>query len=172
MSRVRCCWPSCPFPRYGYLYLCQTHANTVWRYVEDEADESLREAQAKQRPAALKDHERHGWVYYLDVGGRLKIGFASDLGSRLRAYPPDTPVLARKRGTMADEKAEHQRCKPWLVAGREWYEINDSTLRVVEEAKQYERERAAAEQAASPPPPRPAPPPPIRRGTGRPRRVA
>lgn len=152
-----CCWPSCPSPRYGYLYLCQTHANKVWRYIQDEADVALREQQALARRAVLPDHERHGWVYYIQVGDRLKIGFAADLAARIRAYPPGSTVIAQKRGTMADEKAEHQRCTPWRVAGREWYELNDQTRAVAAEAQEQEFRRCAEERAAAPSPYQPPP---------------
>jgi hypothetical protein len=139
----RCCWPSCDRQRYGYLYVCRDHAEKVWRTMEGEKAEE--QARAVERPPRLRNHERHGWVYYLEVGGRLKIGFAADLPGRLRAYPPESKLLARRRGTLADEQAEHQRCTPWRVAGREWYELNDSTRRIAAEAQQadYDAEVSA-----------------------------
>lgn len=145
MSSATCCWPSCTERRHGYLEVCRTHAEKVWHYIEDEDAERRRVDAASAPVPRLKAHQRDGWIYYLEVHGRLKIGFATHLPSRLRSYPPGTVVLASKRGTMADEQAEHQRCTPWRVAGREWYELNDATRAIAAEAEAAEQARWAAE---------------------------
>lgn len=163
-----CCWGECGERRWGYLLVCEDHARLIATHVSTTDAEAREEAARQDRAATrLKPHERRGWVYYLNVGGRLKIGFEKHFGSRLRAYPPGTEVLGRRQGTLADEQAEHQRCQPWRVAGREWYDINESTLRVVEEANAIEAAREAAARAARPVEPRPGllhpAPPPLRR---------
>lgn len=157
VSASQCRWPECVEDRHGYLYVCHRHAKVIWLDIEQERDAAK---QAARRAAKSATHKRFGCVYYLEIDGMLKIGFTTHLPSRLRAYPPGTKVLGTKRGTMADEMAEHQRCTPWRTSRREWYELNDSTRRVIAEAVQHEQARLDAERAAraaDPPPPPPRP---------------
>lgn len=135
-TTLRCCWPDCEQPPYSVLPLCRCHAEQVWQRLE--AETAGRKTVAKPK---LAPHQRHGYVYYLNVHDRMKIGFAAELDLRLKSYPPGSVLLAAKVGTLADEQAEHQRCTPWRVAGREWYELNESTRRVAAEAAQLQQER-------------------------------
>lgn len=117
-----CCWPECVDWARDDLPLCRYHADYTKRVVTETLPRT---------PA----HKQSGVVYYLLVGDRIKIGWTGGpLSQRLRAYPPETTVLATEPGTRADERDMHRSCRKWLVAGREWYEDCDAMRRVVAEA--------------------------------------
>lgn len=84
-----------------------------------------------------------GRIYYLQVGSRIKIGWTSDMSQRMRAYPPDSVLLAVEQGSLADERDMHRTCRPYRTHGREWYEPCEAMYRFVEEAKDRERKRLA-----------------------------
>lgn len=72
--------------------------------------------------AAVKARgDKPGWVYYLQVGDKVKIGFSENPERRLKSYPPESSLLAIHPGTRADERAVHATFKPFLTAGREWF---------------------------------------------------
>lgn len=64
-----------------------------------------------------------GTVYYLRIGGYIKIGWTSDMTRRMKAYPPDTVLLATRSGTRSDEATEHKRFAHLRTHGREWYPL-------------------------------------------------
>ncbi len=82
-----------------------------------------------------------GTVYYLLVGDRIKVGWTANLRQRMRSYPPGHSLLATESGTRADEAAVHQRCTPWRISGREWYDDNGPMRRVAAEAEQRQHEQ-------------------------------
>lgn len=112
----------------GHL-VCRRHAIFIWRKVQlsipsKYADESVtqREDRLWQERARLeRDRQHPGWIYYLRLDEKIKIGWTSDLNQRIRAYPPHAVVLASHPGTRADERDLHRSFKPFRVAGREWY---------------------------------------------------
>lgn len=69
-----------------------------------------------------------GWVYYVQVGERIKIGYAKDVAARLRAYPPGHKLLATHPGTKTLERDMHQQFRGSLAAGREWFYPHDDLL--------------------------------------------
>lgn len=123
------------------IKLCQKHALLVWSVIEEQIQESqmtpeqLREHQEQQQSmhaeaveaakaaeaAERRKTKREGYVYYLRVGQHIKIGFASNLESRLRSYPPDTALLAVERGTIDLETSRHREFAATRSDGREWY---------------------------------------------------
>lgn len=86
-----------------------------------------------------------GYIYYLLVGDRIKIGFTLDVRQRLRAYPPGTPLLAMHPGTKQLEKELHQQFAGARAAGREWFidapEIREHIKTVIEQFGEPDRAR-------------------------------
>lgn len=80
-----------------------------------------------------------GWVYYLHVGERLKIGYTSSPEKRLKSYPPGSRLIAIHPGTKATETDMHQRFRHALVDGREWFNPDDLAIRehITEVLKQF-----------------------------------
>ena len=112
--------------------LCRAHAAIVWRLFEmrepathhEMVREQYKEAQKARVEAAQTtrlNSKRPGYVYYLQVGDRIKIGFTAFMEDRMRAYPPNSKLLAVHPGTMELEKATHSRFKLSLADGREWF---------------------------------------------------
>jgi hypothetical protein len=73
-----------------------------------------------------------GTVYYLRVGSYIKIGWASDLTKRMKAYPPDSVLLATEPGTRKDEARRHRMFAAHRTHGREWYAMVPSILHHVD----------------------------------------
>lgn len=65
-----------------------------------------------------------GWVYYLRVDERIKIGFSTDVRQRMRAYPPTAELLAVHPGTRDTERQMHERFAGHLAQGREWFRVD------------------------------------------------
>lgn len=102
--------------------------------------ENARLHAAAEKPAkarARRDSDAAGTIYFLRSGAYFKIGWTSDLGQRMKGYPPDTQLLASQPGTKKDERAIHRRFSHLLGRGREWFvmapEIEDHIARVVAE---------------------------------------
>lgn len=83
------------------------------------AAEWLRKYREEERLA--KSRTRPVTIYYLQVGSLIKIGYSEYLESRLRAYPPDTKVLATHPGTPELEQSIHHKFFNHLSHGREWF---------------------------------------------------
>lgn len=62
-----------------------------------------------------------GWVYYVSQGDLIKIGYATDVTKRIRAYGPTAVLLAVHPGTPALEKRMHAKFRASLHSGREWF---------------------------------------------------
>lgn len=63
-----------------------------------------------------------GWVYYIRMGDVIKIGYATDVTKRMRAYPPSAELLAAHPGTPQVERDMHKRFSADLARGREWFQ--------------------------------------------------
>lgn len=136
----RCIWHRCDTEvASGLLYvpLCYEHATFVHDEVEAHADrvslivERRRERFMAEQLAARglqpyvppKPEPKPEIIYYLQVGGHIKIGWTSDLGKRMRSYPPNTELLAIHPGRRADERALHKRFAVHRSHGQEWYPL-------------------------------------------------
>lgn len=113
--------------------LCRQHALFVWSIVDEQIqnndldpveEEKRREAEHQARVEESRKilGPPEGFVYYLQVGELIKIGYASDLIRRLQSYPPGTELLAVERGMIELEKRRHLKFAELRTAGREWYE--------------------------------------------------
>jgi hypothetical protein len=73
------------------------------------------------RNARPKERDRSGYVYLIEVGGMIKVGFTANPFRRGAQYPPSAGLLALYPGKLSDEKALHERFSAYREAGREWY---------------------------------------------------
>ena len=72
-------------------------------------------------------------VYFILTGERIKIGFTASFGNRMRNYPDfqASSVLHLESGTLADERALHNRFAPFRAHGREYYAPAPHLLRYI-----------------------------------------
>ena len=140
-----CCWPRCDESRsagFGDMPdfpLCATHAMHAFEAIVVEQRKlttviAVHEEKRNQNlPVSDREKRSHvGWVYFVRVGDRIKVGHAVDLSRRIKAYPPDSVLLAVMPGSRADEAALHQELTPWRTAGREWYQSSSGVMRRIE----------------------------------------
>jgi len=121
-----CCWPGCPKSRLDEVPICAAHlsiAREVWvdRNSTQEARSYRVTATIAEPEAPEPAEQKMGVVYYLRSGGYIKIGWASNLANRMKAYPPDSMLLAHHPGTRADEATMHRKFAVHRTHGREWY---------------------------------------------------
>lgn len=118
-----------------YVYACENCLREVlWRstfvfpeeliiaYVRgDSVDDAEDTYRMTQEEAKRRRRQTPGWVYYIEVAGLIKIGFTTDLRSRLDSYPPNMKVLAVHPGTPEVETRMHRKFRMSLTRGREWF---------------------------------------------------
>lgn len=139
--RELCAWPNCDkqddtFPTSRVGILCLDHAWSVHLAVREMRLDELTGFQfeaainrlADDRAQVVKQNrlreqrgQQPGWVYYLRVGERVKIGYSADVKRRMRAYPPESRLLAVHPGTPQLETDMHRRFTGSRAAGREWF---------------------------------------------------
>lgn len=78
-----------------------------------------------------------GHVYFLHSDNLVKIGWASDLDARLKAYSPGARLLAVMPGTKQDESRMHKKFGDLKTNRREWFTYHP---RVMEEVERIVRE--------------------------------
>lgn len=83
-------------------------------------DKSYRN-EVKQQAADTFRGEKPGFVYYLRVGERVKIGYSVDVKRRMRSYPPGSQLLAVEPGDRDLETQRHRQFAGSLLDGREWF---------------------------------------------------
>lgn len=123
--------------------LCWTHADAVTDAVLEQrvlvADHTHHDLNAEYDEARRRENERRqrreereattrqqlgghlGFVYYLEVGERIKVGFSSDLRKRMRQYPPGSRLLAIEPGDFDLEALRHKQFSGSRTDGREWF---------------------------------------------------
>lgn len=123
-TQTQCCWPKCQKPAVEAVPMCTAHLFIAHAQYGVILNGMTTFNPAPQQPAPepiTPAPPRHGVVYYLRSGGYIKIGWASDLGKRMRSYPPDSLLLATHPGTKADESAAHRKFAVHRTHGREWF---------------------------------------------------
>lgn len=132
-----CAWGSCDHDcsdKYP-LPFCVQHILFIWSFVDADIrqtgktpDELRAEAFSREPSPAERDRyvarrmaPQPGYVYYLEVGGLIKIGHTRSPGQRGGQYPPTAVLLAIHPGTRADERAAHKQFAAYLETGREWF---------------------------------------------------
>lgn len=78
-----------------------------------------------------------GHVYFLLSDNLVKIGWASNLDARLKAYSPGARLLAVMPGTKQDESRMHKKFGDLKTNRREWFTYHP---RVMEEVERIVRE--------------------------------
>jgi len=73
------------------------------------------------------------WVYFVRTDGLVKIGYTSDPGSRLKAYPPSAEVLVVMPGNRWLETQLHRKFATYLARGREWFTESDKLHEYIEQ---------------------------------------
>ncbi len=118
--------PGAPFP------ICVHHAALVLEYLDSVMPRDLDDRVIVAWRGAEQDRERVAGkrarrrdvtdvVYYVRVGKHIKIGYTSNLPSRMRAYPPDSQLLGYELGGLSLEAQRHQEFADDLRMGREWF---------------------------------------------------
>lgn len=144
---VECAWGSCRNPRYdAHIPICPSHIEVAHVIFERETDPERAESRYWVTPNWARDPDRkplpekkkpptEGVIYYIRSGGHIKIGWTSDLAKRMRAYPPDTTLLAVEPGTRKDENRTHKRFAHLLTHGREWFPLAPQILEHIDRVK-------------------------------------
>lgn len=95
--------------------------------------ERMRREQDRERQEEKQRAGQPGLVYYLQVGERIKIGFSANLRRRLRAYPPESKLLAVEPGSPDLEVQRHRQFVGSLTHGREWFRPSLDLMELVNE---------------------------------------
>lgn len=103
------------------------------RVIERQTRQLLDHKSGVEQPTAKPMRNLPGVVYYLRVGGYIKIGWTADLAKRMRAYAPDTILLATQPGTRKDEQRLHKIFAAHRTHGREWYAMTPSVMHHIEQ---------------------------------------
>ena len=125
----RCIWPRCSQAAATLLnvHLCHTHADLVCNTVNQDRQKMgelvARVAVTNPAPEPKPEPQREEVVYYVQIGGHIKIGWTGQLEQRMRQYPPNSQLLAVHPGTRADERALHKRFAVHRSHGQEWYPL-------------------------------------------------
>lgn len=108
--------------------LCLPHAIGIYErvhaHLQAQGQAHQEEQDRRARASRPKAAPRSGSVYYLLVDGFIKIGHATHVWERMRAYPPSSVLLAVEPGTTALERERHSRFAVHLAHGREWFRPN------------------------------------------------
>ncbi|HWK19806.1 MAG TPA: GIY-YIG nuclease family protein [Microbacteriaceae bacterium] len=69
-----------------------------------------------------------GWVYYVEQGDLIKIGYSANPLGRMKSYGPTAHLMAVHPGTLALEKEIHAQFRRYLARGREWFSRHEVVL--------------------------------------------
>jgi hypothetical protein len=143
-SVTQCAWPNCDksdpktFPTQRIGALCIHHAWSIHAAINEllaidgesywamaRRAQAERDAPELERLRRLDDerdrNETLGWVYYLRIGDRIKIGVSQDVYRRMRQYPPNAELLAVEPGDYDTELSRHRQFIGSRADGREWF---------------------------------------------------
>ena len=146
MRSDECVWPACEERRSTILDLavCDRHALNVYRTVAV----AIRDSEVKppvEKPKRSAQRNRRttmGLVYFMRFGRLIKIGYTTNLQSRIKSLGPDE-VLATIPGTMIDEeRIQHQFGACWL--GREMFEPSSDLMEYIESIRESHPPRIPA----------------------------
>lgn len=121
--------------------MCRAHAELVHKQVEADRCRRANAASARSAEATMRMQTKvdaaiaagemrpvppkvpREFVYYVQVGGHIKIGWTSQLDKRMHSYPPNSTLLAVHPGSRADERQLHKRFAVHRSHGQEWYPL-------------------------------------------------
>jgi len=114
----------------------KAHSHTVTRHrIIDAYNRHHIEDEKQKREDEMRriaDSRAPGFVYYIRMDNLIKIGYAKDVSTRMRAYPPTAELLAVHPGTKQVEREMHQQFHAFLRRGREWFEPHDTVMRHID----------------------------------------
>lgn len=131
------------------LPICYNHAAVVWNdlvrfhterseFIDAIADVNERLAARTTREAIESKAERlaqtDGDIYFIRLGGMVKVGWTRDIWQRVKSYGASAEVLACYPATRDDETNLHRQLRPVLAKGREWYDDGPVVQAFIEEA--------------------------------------
>lgn len=143
----------------GYLGLpmCEDHAWQAFEILKHDVEESEARQRARQQWLDWYEEDRKreaerereyaerwknqttieaGFIYYLLVGDLIKIGYTKSVEDRMKAYPPNSKLLATHPGTLKVEKQMHHKFLHHLAKGREWFGQGEDLINHIERTKQ------------------------------------
>lgn len=101
----------------------------------DRANE-LQRAKVRESLRKSAQSAQPGWIYYVQIGELIKIGYTENLQQRISHYPPNAIIKAVHPGTPALEKSIHRQFQESRARGREWFRmstpLNDHMAGVLE----------------------------------------
>lgn len=108
----RCPIPGCIFPVVeDVVPVCRTHAVEIWKQVqltlppaETSIQREARQLAEEARRAGVRQEK--GWIYFLELDDKIKVGWTSNLEKRLKSYPPHARMVVEYPGTRADEEEQ------------------------------------------------------------------
>lgn len=128
--------PAHTLMKAALLPLCFKHAQAVYLTLKDYLDsatpsEQIRSAAAPKAPVRQGWKNESGFVYFMDCGDVIKIGWSKDPVSR-RKQVGAKAVLAVFAGTQQDEKSMHMR---WgsLWSHGEYFNRSPELVRFIED---------------------------------------
>lgn len=126
--------PNDPVPD-GPVALCPKHLREVYAFAQDMVsqrwDAAVREYvgtlhdKFKPPPSVLR-RPRQGYVYFIRLGDRVKIGFSEVPASQLKNLPHEE-VIGIVPGTREDEQTWHRLLADFRVTG-EWFRAEPEVL--------------------------------------------
>ena len=130
----------CNRPQYKGMPLCEEHAQDICNemmfhhmdinaayeaHMRSEDTEAIRKEVIRERLGVeefLATYKQApGIIYYLKVEDQVKIGFTTDLETRIKAYPPMAKLLATHPGTRETERQMHDKFAEHLSGRKEWF---------------------------------------------------
>lgn len=129
--------PNAPFP------ICVSHAAKVLTFLRnsvydvtngDTSTESIASylRMDGSKPRVKKLPPAQNVVYYVSVQDWIKIGTTTCLEYRIRAYPPESKILAVEPGDAKVERQRHDEFNEYIVAGREWFSRGERLMQHIE----------------------------------------
>lgn len=116
----------CEFCAHKLLTIMRDHKPTWAAMDRQEHDQRVAESLATKDYRSKVERLARGstdpgWIYYVEQGDLIKIGYSVKPLNRMKAYGPTATLMAIHPGTPALEKEMHQRFRRYLARGREWF---------------------------------------------------
>jgi hypothetical protein len=118
--------------------LCAKHLREVYQFTQDIIAEGWDSAvrdyvsdlhKTFKPPRSVTKQPRQGYVYFIQLGDRVKIGFTENPKQRFRDLPHEK-IIGIVKGTRADEKGWHVMLADYRVVG-EWFVADPELLEVL-----------------------------------------
>lgn len=145
----------CNQPQLDNMPICENHAFDIWvevgfrrmdiskagaahmrnQDIQKARTELIREKMGVEQYMAER-RQAPGTIYYVLIADQIKIGFTTDLETRMKGYPPMAKVLATHPGTRETERQMHDKFAAHLAGGREWFAAHDEIHEHIEQVRQ------------------------------------